>query len=169
MRHYAMLLPIIALLALFAPPAQTCLACSCVPPPPAAKFSGADSVFQGRVVAVSGETDGYVGKSATFRISTVWKGQPMGEVTVVTDRYYPHCGKGFVRSEEYLVYANGNSPSALNVQICFSARLLRYLDGDPFLRADLAYLGSGSPIGGGQGPPTGFGMALAAHIAAGLP
>lgn len=118
---------------------QPCAACSCGHLPPTEKAAAADVVFRGRVIAV---TPGGI----RFRVDAGWKGVVSHEMMARPDNAWGQCGDRFVPGEEYLVYAYGRSPEGLTIRSCAGTRAVRQADADPWLHADLAFLGPGTPV-----------------------
>lgn len=143
---------------------RPCAACSCALLTPAEKFAKADVIFQGWAIAIAVEpTRSQRQASVTFRADTSWKGVVAREMTVNLDRSWLACGEYFLRDAEYVVYTNGNSPDALTAHPCTGTRSLRDVSQDSYVRADLAFLGTGTPVAARTSPSSiGVGMVVAA-------
>lgn len=122
--------------------ASSALHASCIVSTPAQRLAWSSVVFQGRVAAVEPEPSApnavYAGpQRITFTADRGWKGA-VAPTMVVTNRR----GSGdlrFARGEEYLVYATGDGPEALQTDSCLGTRPLAAAT------EDVRFLGSGMP------------------------
>ena len=114
-------------------------ACSCPSPrPPLEAFANSESVFAGKVVAVSDfPPDGYASydpRFVTFKVGTVWKGPSYEVMFVTTPLSEASCGFTFIEGQQYIVYAW----KEVDVVLCSRTRLAAYA------QEDLDALGKGS-------------------------
>lgn len=126
-------LPLALVLALL--PAQA-LACSCAPaPPPQQALADASEVFRGTVLAA--EDPSQPGSSfdlgVDFRVSEVWKGEPLALLRVHTPNNSAACGRSLQIGIEYLVYTDEYG----RVTLCSRTKPIASAE------ADLAALGPG--------------------------
>jgi hypothetical protein len=127
-------------------PTPRAFACTCAPPPPpSVAWSETSAVFSGRVINVVFSSPSAGGTSSSLDPITVtlemlrsWKGPSSREIQVSTANSSASCGYTFRRTEEYLVYAQGNS-GELQVSLCSrTAPLADAAD-------DLAFLSPAAP------------------------
>ncbi len=166
-KKYLPRLLVLSLLSAFTFPLP-CAACSCLGLAPAEKSAKADVIFRGRVTAIAWESRGTGAQSGVrFQVDTSWKGPVTREMVVNPDEFWWRCGEHFTRGQEYLVYANGSNPDALTLRICGAATSLRSLNQNPYLRADLDFLGPGTAVGHqvpAQMPNVGAGPGMAPSL-----
>lgn len=120
-------------------------ACSCAMPPSVDQaFEEAKAVFSGKVVGITKSKKSWNrGKTVTFQVNEVWKGEEKSKLVIKTGLDDGDCGFPFVEGEEYLVFATVNDfygENTLSTNICQrTARLAEASE-------ELAELGSGSVI-----------------------
>ncbi|MCG3087725.1 hypothetical protein [Sporosarcina cyprini] len=85
-------------------------ACSCVMPPPVDQaLEEAKAVFSGKVVGITESTKSWNrGKTVTFQVNEIWKGEETGKIEIRTGLDDGDCGFPFVEGESYLVFATVN-------------------------------------------------------------
>ena len=87
------------------------VACSCMElPPPDEALTNATAVFSGEVIAIKDSKGiyGEIGKTVSFKVREVWKGDNGSDISVVTGSDSASCGLDFIIGKEYIVYAHAS-------------------------------------------------------------
>jgi hypothetical protein len=101
--RYSLIVPIVALCAVWGVSTPV-RACSCiVPPPPTTALAQSHAVFSG--IVLSFERFGDFQRRATFEVTAVWKGPLAETIELVTAFDEATCGRDFTVGVEYLVFA----------------------------------------------------------------
>ncbi len=114
------------------PPAS---ACSCADAPVAAHLQNATVAFVGRAEDTKEAPEGLVTR---FRVTTVYKGKPVGDAEVTTADNEAACGVPFVEGRTYAVFAQDQA-GTLTTTLCAGTT------------DDLASISELTPV---AGPPT---------------
>ena len=79
-------------------------ACRCLPRKPSADISRSVAVFSGKVIKVTFKPPYEVGRTVTFEVERVWKGETKKKITLITRM--TSCDVRFREGASYLVFAS---------------------------------------------------------------
>jgi hypothetical protein len=105
--------------ALAALPLALALACSCGPPPPPLEaLARAALVVEVELRPGRTVSDDHMTARYRFEVLRVWKGEPVGTLTIETPTQSSLCGKSYEASETWLLYLPSASDGVVSAPSC---------------------------------------------------